>query len=144
MVGSSCGIPHGNIITLGDHVLNRRPQVRKCQSDGLHELSKAFRTIFLVGDLLVTPVHKISRENLGGHFEVPAIEHFLDNLSNKRLVMVKPCSVGHWCSPHGQIPDRWNHLVPAALVPASPQAKYFFSGSQYSLCHPPLASSPLR
>jgi hypothetical protein len=87
VVGRGCRIPHRDVVTFSDHVLNCRPEVRKRRSYALYKLGKSFRTIFLARDPFVTPVHEIRRENLGGGFETPAIEHFFDDHSDLRFVI---------------------------------------------------------
>ena len=59
VVSRRCRIPHRDVVTLSDDVLNCRPEVGKRRSYALYKLGKSFRTIFLARNLFVTPVHEI-------------------------------------------------------------------------------------
>src|SRR6516162_6714348 len=67
-------VPHGHVVTFGNNVLNRCPQIRKRRADGFHKLAKALRPALLVGNLLMTTINKVRCKNLIHGVEISLIE----------------------------------------------------------------------
>src|SRR5215471_1143284 len=94
-------VPHRDVISLRNHLLYRRLDVRERNANGFHEVCEAIRPAGFLRHRFMAVVDKAWRKYLGRYVQSSLVEHLFHDVAHELLVMLWAChDCGHWSSIH--------------------------------------------